>query len=82
MKQPISVEYGGAGQPLVHRMKGLSASPTVNVFDYHYDTKPEDSSAMQSRMWRPISTIYESDIALFKDLGFNGLRTSIQWTLD
>lgn len=76
---PVGFWWGGATSG--PQNEGRFHKPHVNVFDYHYDTKPEDFFRyVGPDVTSDFYHLYESDIALFKDLGFNSLRTSIQWT--
>lgn len=81
MKVTFPVDFWWGGATSGPQNEGRFHKPHVNVFDYHYDTKPEDFFRyVGPDVASDFYHLYESDIALFKDLGFNSLRTSIQWT--
>lgn len=81
MKVRFPVDFWWGGATSGPQNEGRFHKPHVNVFDYHYDTKPEDFFRyVGPDVASDFYHLYESDIALFKDLGFNSLRTSIQWT--
>ena len=81
MKGTFPVDFWWGGATSGPQNEGRFHKPHVNVFDYHYDTKPEDFFRyVGPDVASDFYHLYESDIALFKDLGFNSLRTSIQWT--
>lgn len=81
MKVTFPVDFWWGGATSGPQNEGRFHKPHVNVFDYHYDSKPEDFFRyVGPDVASDFYHLYESDIALFKDLGFNSLRTSIQWT--
>ena len=81
MKVTFPVDFWWGGATSGPQNEGRFHKPHVNVFDYHYDTKPEDFFRyVGPDVASDFYHLYESDIALLKDLGFNSLRTSIQWT--
>lgn len=81
MKVTFPVDFWWGGATSGPQNEGRFHKPHVNVFDYHYDTKPEDFFRyVGPDVASDFYHLYESDIALFKELGFNSLRTSIQWT--
>ena len=81
MKVTFPVDFWWGGATSGPQNEGRFHKPHVNVFDYHYDTKPEDFFRyVGPDVASDFYHLYESDIAMFKDLGFNSLRTSIQWT--
>lgn len=81
MKVRFPVDFWWGGATSGPQNEGRFHKPHVNVFDYHYDTKPEDFFRyVGPDVASDFYHLYESDIALFKELGFNSLRTSIQWT--
>ena len=81
MKVTFPVDFWWGGATSGPQNEGRFHKPHVSVFDYHYDTKPEDFFRyVGPDVASDFYHLYESDIALFKDLGFNSLRTSIQWT--
>ena len=81
MKVRFPVDFWWGGATSGPQNEGRFHKPHVYVFDYHYDTKPEDFFRyVGPDVASDFYHLYESDIALFKDLGFNSLRTSIQWT--
>ena len=81
MKVTFPVDFWWGGATSGPQNEGRFHKPHVNVFDYHYDSKPEDFFRyVGPYVASDFYHLYESDIALFKELGFNSLRTSIQWT--
>ena len=81
MKVTFPVDFWWGGATSGPQNEGRFHKPHANVFDYHYDTRPEDFFRyVGPDVASDFYHLYESDIALFKDLGFNSLRTSIQWT--
>lgn len=81
MKVTFPVDFWWGGATSGPQNEGRFHKPHVSVFDYHYDTKPEDFFRyVGPDVASDFYHLYESDIALFKELGFNSLRTSIQWT--
>ena len=81
MKVTFPVDFWWGGATSGPQNEGRFHKPHVNVFDYHFDTKPEDFFRyVGPDVASDFYHLYESDIALFKELGFNSLRTSIQWT--
>ena len=81
MKVTFPVDFWWGGATSGPQNEGRFHKPHVNVFDYHYDSKPEDFFRyVGPDVASDFYHLYESDIALFKELGFNSLRTSIQWT--
>ena len=81
MKVTFPVDFWWGGATSGPQNEGRFHKPHANVFGYHYDTKPEDFFRyVGPDVASDFYHLYESDIALFKDLGFNSLRTSIQWT--
>ena len=72
MKVTFPVDFWWGGATSGPQNEGRFHKPHVNVFDYHYDTKPEDFFRyVGPDVASDFYHLYESDIALFKDLGFN-----------
>ncbi len=52
-----------------------------NVFDYWYDTEPQDFfNRVGPNVASNFYNSYKEDISMMKQIGLNSVRTSIQWT--
>lgn len=79
MKFPKNFWWGGATSG--PQSEGRFNKKHANMFDYWYEQEPE-------KFWQFVGPdtasnfyySYPSDIKLLKEIGFNSLRTSIQWS--